>query len=302
MPLFVRSLKILSVCLALFVGAELSYALAEVTIQTRDGRVISGEVDAETDGKLLWIRQEKEQIQLTTSVRWNEIVAAFAGEAELPVDQLAEILGAQATEAAPLRFVHQVSYQQPAVCENCGPQPQAGIGRLTPRSRVRSLDIEAYLVNMDRDVEPDGLELVVAAVDERGLPVPVSGSLSARLWGERIQPHGSLVRYEDLQRWSQRVRTEDFDADGLASYRLRFRTINPELDRGLHSDALINVRLSVSGQGNFEASVPVQIRAFNPVRDRLQLTRGGRFLPDELTQRTRRQLPHRTHTRSLRSR
>lgn len=302
MQLFVRALKLLSVCFALVITVERPSACATVTVQTHDGRVISGEVDAETDGEWLWIRQDSDQIQLTTSVRWSEISAAFEGEAELPVEQLTEILSVQATEAPALPLVQQVSYHEPAACEGCKAQSATLRRKPTKRSRVRSLDIQAHLVNMDRDVEPDGLELLIAALDENGLPVPVSGSLSARLWGERIQPHGSLVRYEDLQRWSQRVSKADFDADGLASYRLRFRTINPELDLGLHSDALINVRLSVSGQGNFEASVPVQIRVFNPVRDRLQLTRGGRFFPDELTQRTRRQLPHRTHSRSLRSR
>ncbi len=278
------------------------FASAAVTVHTRDGREITGQVDAETDDSLLWIRQEQEQIQLTTSVSWKDIVAVHEGETSLPLDQLPERLRKQAT-SEPKGFLLQGTIEQGVVdCRNCGAESPAQFATPTRAAKVRSIDIEAYLVNLDRDVEPDGLELVIAAVDENGLPVPVSGSLYARLWGERIQPHGSLVEYEDLQRWSKRVDKGDFDADGLATYRLRFRTVRPEFDVGLHADALVNVRLSVRGQGNYEVSVPVLIRKFNPVRDRLQLTRGGRFFPDELTQGTRHQLPHRTHTRPLTAR
>lgn len=278
-------------------------AFAKVSIQTHDGRVITGEVDEDTDDHLLWIRQEKEQILLTTSVKWAEIVAAHDGEESLPVDQLSTVLRAQATRE-PIGFLlHQAIYHTPSKCEGSCPTPLSSAPNPRIRSkRVRSLEIEAHLVNLDRDVEPDGLEIVIAALDEHGLSVPVKGTLSVRLWGERIHPHGSLVKYENLQRWSQRVRKEDFSEAGLAVYRVRFRTVNPELDLGLHADGLVNVRLSAHGQGNYEASTPVQIRTFNPVRDRLQLTRGGRFFPDELTQRTRHQLPRRTHTRTIRTR
>jgi hypothetical protein len=109
------------------------------------------------------------------------------------------------------------------------------------------------------------------------------------------------VRYENLQTWSQPVAPIDFH-DGVASYALRFRTVRPESDWRLHSDALVNVRLGVFGQGNFEASVPVAIRKFNPVRDRLQLTRGSRFFPGEVTQAGRRWFPNRSHSRGFTTR
>ncbi len=289
-------------CLALMFLIPTGFVSAAVTVHTHDGREITGEVDIETDESLLWIRQEKEQILLTTAVVWEEIVAVHDGEKSLPLDQLRERLREQST-GGPKGFLLQGTVEQAVVaCESCGAESPVRVAKDGQATKVRSLEIEAYLVNLDRDVEPDGLELVIAAVDENGMSVPVSGSLYVRLWGERIQPHGSLVGYEDLQRWSKGVNKDDFDADRLATYRLRFRTVRPEFDVGLHADALVNVRLSVRGQGNFEASVPVQIRKFNPVRDRLQLTRGGRFFPDELTQGTRHQLPHRTHTRQLRTR
>jgi len=291
-------------CFVLFLFSQHEPLSAAITVQTADGRVLSGEVDEKTGDQLLWIRQQKEQILLTTSVRWSAITAAADASGALPLDQLPQILRGQANSEPPLFLAQLAADNVPPDCQgNCLPAPPQPGRRIAParKPRVRSLDVEAFLVNLDRDVEPDGLELVIAALDDHGQPVPVKGSLYVRLWGERIQPHGSLVRYEDLQKWTQSVVPVDF-TDGVASYALRFRTVRPEFDLGLHSEAMVNVRLGVFGQGNIAASVPVQIRNFNPFRDRLQLTHGSRFLPNELTGSVRHQLPHRTHTRQLRNR
>jgi len=273
--------------------------LAAITVETLSGRVLTGEVDEDSDDRLLWIRQEKSQIVLTTSVPWSAILFVSKEGKILPLDQLPALLRGQATSAPSGFLVQNVVYHGPTGCQGDCPETRAmGSARRLPLPQVRSLDVQAYLVNLDRDVEPDGIELIIAALDEYGVPVPVTGSLSVRLWGERLQPQGSLVRYENLEQWGKPVAPVDF-ADGVASYAFRFRTTRPEFDIALHSEALVNVRLGVFGQGNFSASVPVSIRNFHPFRDRLQLTRGSRFLPDELTQAGRHQLPWRTDTRQI---
>ncbi|NOZ41145.1 MAG: hypothetical protein GXP24_13100 [Planctomycetes bacterium] len=271
--------------------------LAAITVQTTDGRELQGEVDVQTDDQLLWIRQERSHIVLTTSVPWSAIASVTDNGVSLPIDQLSELLRRQAS-SEPIGFlVQSVAYHAPTDCQGeCLSTLPARRSLQTRSTQVRSLSVEAFLVNLDRDVEPDGFELVIAALDDHGVPVPVKGSLYVRLWGERLQSLGLQERYEELEQWSQPVAPVDF-ADGVASYALRFRKTQPEFDAGLHSEAMVNVRLSVSGQGNFSASVPVQIRAFNPFRDRLQSSRGGRFLPDELTQESRHQLPSRYHAR-----
>ena len=258
--------------------------VAAITVQTSDGRVLTGEVDEQTDERLLWIRQTKEQIVLTTSVAWSAITSVTDGGEILPLDQLPALLHGQAN-SEPMGFlVQRVAYYALSDCQgDCFPRHSTR--RLLPSRppQVQSLSVEAHLVNLDRDVEPDGLELVIAALDEHGVPVPVKGSLYIRLWGERIRSSGSLDRHEDLEQWTQPVMPADF-IDGIASYAIRFRKSHPASDVGLHPEALLNVRLGVFGQGNFSASVPVQIRAFNPFRDRLQLNRGTRYFPGEVTQ------------------
>ena len=278
---------------------DVKISLAAITVQTTDGRELTGEVDQQTDEQLLWIRQQRERILLTTSIAWNKVHAVSHEGQILPPEQLPTLLLEQATSEPVGFLLQQVVYNVPAACHgDCAIAPSRHSRSRSTSAKVRSLSVEALLVNLDRDVEPDGLELLVAALDEHGVPVPVRGNLYVQLWGERIQPHGSLVDYEALQQWSQAVQPADF-VDGVASYALRFRNVRPEFDFGLHSEAIVNVRLGAAGQGNFSASAPVVIRSFQPFRDRLQLYTGGRFLPDELTNEVRHTLPRRTHGRRL---
>ncbi len=152
--------------------------------------------------------------------------------------------------------------------------------------RITNLEIEAVLVNLDRDVEPDGYELVISAIDEHGHEVPVKGSLYVRLMGERNEHHTGRIRFEVFETWTQPVAPHHFK-DGLAMYVLPFRAFNPEFDDELRPDAQLNVRLGVFGEGNFAATTPVPLWQFSPFRDRLQMFEGSRFFRDELSGRVR---------------
>ena len=69
--------------------------------------------------------------------------------------------------------------------------------------------------------------------------------------------------------------------EGVATYRLPFRTVAPEWEFDLLPDAVLSVTLGASGHGNFQAATPVVVRPFNVLRDNLQQWRGTRFLPQE---------------------
>ena len=283
-----------------FVGTLLSAfiavpSLAAITVETNDGRTLTGEVDEQTDGDWLWLRQEKEQIVLTTAVSWSTIRFATQAGKALPLEQLPELLSKQTTGAPDGFLLRQVLYHEPLDClDGCYAVSTTSYLPRQRQAKVRSLEVEAFLVNLDREVEPDGLEIIIAALDEYGLPLTVQGNLNVRIWGERVGSNGSHVRYETLQEWNQVVKRGDFSPEGWARYTMRFRTSGPSLDPGLHPDALVNVRLGASGQGNFSASVPVQIRRFNPFRDRLQHATGSRYLRGEITEGMRHLAPVRT--------
>ena len=92
-------------------------------------------------------------------------------------------------------------------------------------------------------------------------------------------------QFPELARWTQVVAAGDF-TDGVAAYRLPFQALHPDFNVDLGSLGLVHARLSVPGQGVFEATTgATPIRQFNPVRDRLQQQVGQRFWPIERTDR-----------------
>jgi hypothetical protein len=177
-----------------------------------------------------------------------------------------------------------------AAREATGVAPAATAARAP---RVRSLVIvDACLANLDHDVEPDGLAVTVAALDEFNRPTPVRGNLAVRLFGQRQSNLRSDVEFGELDRWTEPLTPGQF-VDGVATVELRFRRAAPEWQLALLPDAMIEVRLGAYGEGNFAASAPVLLRPFNPLRDWHQLYEGTRFLPGEWHGREPRSMPTR---------
>jgi len=249
-------------------------AASAVRIETTSGRVLSGVIDNRTDNHSLWLRREDDKIVLATPVAWSQVAsAAVAGES---ID--AGTLQARADELAS-------SGGQPLIAQGAVPATAAktiGMSSRGRKVRVRNLEIVcAALANVDRDVEPDGIEVGIVAVGHDGRPLAVRGTLRAGLYGERRPLYEPEAQFGELDRWTQRVRPED-SVDGVATYYLPFRATAPEWEFELLPDAVITVQLGANGHGNFAASAPVVIREFNPLRDNLQQDRGQRFLPTEV--------------------
>jgi hypothetical protein len=91
-----------------------------------------------------------------------------------------------------------------------------------------------------------------------------------------------------LGHWERPVDPGDFGPGG-AVYRLPFQEVHPELDTSMAPRGAVHARLSVPGQGTFEAtSSMVRIRPYSAIRDALQRETGFRFFPQEWTQDGRR--------------
>lgn len=243
-----------------------------ISVSLLDGRQVAGLVDSRTDANHLWLRQEQGSVIMSSSVAWDDIASGIVNQRQVKASELRDMARDSATEAM-LLFS-----QRP---ERAGEQPLPVAPR-NARVRLRSLEIvDACLVNLDRDVEPDGLSVAIAAIGEDGQPIAIRGSLAARLFGESRPNDAPVVAFPELDRWTQPVAFRDF-VNGVASYEFRFRGTAPEWQFHLLPDAVLELRLGAFGHGNYSASAPVVIRSFNPLRDHRQLRLNSRFMPREL--------------------
>jgi hypothetical protein len=254
-------------------GAEGMGDSLDLSVRAADGRTLNGVMDARSDERLLWVRRVDQGVVLTTAVAWRDVAAAT--------------LDGDAIESWELR-------ERRAELASPGPRPGAvggsAVGAGAPAvehaaverlAQVRNLEIvDACVVNLDRDVEPDGIAISIAAVSDHGEPLAVAGSLTVALLGERRPARVTVVEFGELDRWTQPVAPGDF-IDGVAMYQLPFRRSAPEWQFDLLPDAVLTAQLGAFGHGNYAASTPVVIRPFNPLRDNLQLLEETRFLPGE---------------------
>jgi hypothetical protein len=256
-----------------------------IAVETRDGRALSGVVDSRSDEQTLWIRREEGGIVLRAPIDWDDLSTASVDGAGIEVAELRE-RSAELASAGTTQLIPEIEAGESGVGAKLqalgGPSYWPVSGRMV---RVRNLEVvHAGLVNLDRDVAPDGLQVSIVAIGDDGASVAVRGSLRAELHGARralSRERREDVNFDELGRWSERVQAEDF-VDGVASYCLPFRTTAPEWEFDLMPDAVLSVQLGASGHGNFSASVPVVLREFNPLRDDLQQYRGTRFLQNEV--------------------
>ena len=148
---------------------------------------------------------------------------------------------------------------------------------------VRSIAVEAYLTNWDADVEVDGIALHLYPLDGAGMLTAANGSLEVTLVGQYSAGYTAGGQFQTVGRWTRSMRAAERCVDGFV-FRLPFQAVHPEFERELSKTGLLHVRLSVPGQGVFEASAAaLRIRPYSPVRDRLEQVEDRRFFPIERT-------------------
>ena len=258
-------------------------AAEQVAVQMRDGRELRGEVDVRTDQETLWLRTTAPSIVLRSAVAWEEVVQARRDGQTLSVEELRVLAPTVKTKLDDQFFAD----SKPAegrlrTAASTFPDEDAA----QSSHKVRVLRIDATVANWDRDVEPDGLRVVVAPVDALGEVVPVDGQISLKLIGQAQQTltsERSRQRrlFPELGRWTLSVRKKDFTSWG-ATYDIPFRESNPTFDLAISPAALLHASLGVSGQGTFKASnAHIWLRDLSAIRDELQLRTNRRYFPAE---------------------
>jgi hypothetical protein len=285
---------LVSAALALVVGCCSSVRAVEVSVTVVEGRTFVAEVDGRSDDRLLWLRFENGRTTIRRSIAWSKVAAVREGATPSTVARLRDLaMHARAAERA-----------TPTISPGATATPSAKGSLRTWRvpvdptaaaaakaATVRSLQIDASPANWDADVEVDGVMLGFAALDEYGAPVAVGGTLEVELIAERLPPYSRGNAFPVLARWTRAVVVEETEqSGGYGRARLEFQAQHPEYELSLPRFALVHARLSVPGQGVFEASLDgLSLRGFTPVRDRLEAASGTRLFSSEKTGRGHRE-------------
>jgi hypothetical protein len=236
-----------------------------VTVHLGDGRTITGNVDAQTDDELLWLRTTAPRMALGTSVDWQSITLARYDDRELSLDQL-RALASRVKSKLSDEFVRAWT-----AAEHKQASPES-----RDRPRVCWLAMEASLANWDADAFADGVELHVYPRSALGQLVSTDGMLHVRLLGRSVLGPYDRELFPELDRWGVRVARGDFENSG-AIYRLPLQRMRPEFDLDIAVFGELLVRLDVPGEGSFSASAPLRLRTRSPLRDELQLYEGRRI-------------------------
>ncbi len=196
-----------------------------------------------------------------------------------------------------------------AVPRNEIPIPQKPIlpNPISRRSPVRGIFVTATPVRWNGKVDVDSLAVEIVAVDAAGHPVPVDGTAEISLWTveqqlELLNPNQFLFDYPSrraelvvahpgrlrkLQTWTRNIHpvgTSSRSEATSGSLILPLPESLPDHSLNVASPGSLHVKLSVPGQGVFEATEPaVGLRQQSPLRELNTLQNGSRFLPGEGT-------------------
>lgn len=217
---------------------------SHLAVTTTTGRVLLGQLDARTSPHRLWLTAEAEGMTISSLITRGEVLGIAAAEPFALPPRLEAPSGAIQPPAAPPISANS---RRPAV--------------------VRSLTVFAQLANWNGDAEPDGLRVWIQPRAANGAPVAAGGGVTVRLAVFRGDWRGSRGGFRVEEEWFREISAEAAGEAG-AVLELPFEKIRPETDRELLSLGVVSVRLSVAGQGTFDAQVEdVSLRSQAFTRD-----------------------------------
>lgn len=198
----------------------------------------------------------------------------------------------------------------PPPVESPVPAPDAIPPAPVPGAPVTSLLMDAYPASSRGNADWDVLVIELQAVDAAGLPIAVSGTLTARLFGRQqrfVLARGDqfirqLGEVEQLASWTRNVGVTSPRVPGSESVvRLELPLPRPlpehELKVAPWGDVTAN--LTVPGQGIFSASrSDVALRHLSELRDENLIETGTRFFHRQPTSGGRRPTTFRPQLRS----
>ena len=276
-----RSLRLCAITFATLYSSLSAASAAElVTVRLASGRTFTGEVDSATDSNQLTLRFIDGNTMIVRPIDWRAVRQVVYDGQALPAENLKRDVAALASDR-PARFsFHEANQTDGQATEDEEETEPLQTTRGGTSDSATAIEIDANVANWDADVEADGLMLYVYPTNAARQLVPVSGTLEANLVGRFGGRYSYGRQFSRVGRWTERVANHAQAADGIV-IRLPFQAIDPEFTHELASKGLLHVRLSVPGQGVFNASTTLRVRPYGSVRDRLQQVEGRRFFDIE---------------------
>jgi hypothetical protein len=301
-----RLLPVIALVFTSSQGVASAAESAVVAVGVNSGKIFVGQVDPRTNEYRLWLRAGRSGIEIRRPIEWESILLVRKGDHEFSAGEFrTEVLSPQRTAAA-LTLYEPNKLPVPA-CGASTPDADANrpkqsehvsvnrpkewlpddrLARFIQSARanntqVCSLSIDAHVANLNRTVEADGLVLHIYPLDGAGNMIRVDGTLDVDLIAS-VPP--GWPRGEPLPaigRWTVRLVPQQFGPAG-AIVKLPFQNVHPEFDLNIGPYGLVHARLSIPGNGSFEASEGMlRIRPYSIIRDQSQQIDGRRFFDVE---------------------
>ena len=240
----IRSLSL--VCLLTFCS---SYSAAsEVTVWLASGRVFQGRVHERSDANRLWMKFGGVSASILRPIDWSHVQRARVGGEMLTAEQLQAQIPQLLQAPKPPRPLPAAAVEGKSYAERAGEA-------LGFAPAVRSLEVEAWLENLDRDADLDGLAVYLAPRDRHGRLAAASGIADIELYGVNADPRGSAP--ERIGRWRVAASQEQLAAG--APLRISLDDLPAGWRRTLRECGELRVRLTLPGQGVFAASERVRL-------------------------------------------
>ena len=234
-----------------------------VTLLLRDGRRISGALTPRTDSRTVWLQSASGSIVIASGFDWQQVRGVLHEDRWLTSAECERLV----TQVVTAARNGDTDRPHPLAAVPGSEHSLMAVERLPsdPTPRVASLHIEAILANFDSDAEPDGLRVLVTALDARGLPVLVDGQLELSLTADTQFRRGgrhdtrSLPLRQHLGEWTRRLE-HTCQRSGAALVLLEFPGPVDIHEADVSPWGVLSARLGVPGQGAFDATADVWLR------------------------------------------
>jgi len=227
-----------------------------ITVHLASGRAFSGQFDPRTDAARVWLRCKEGSAEVIRPIRWGRVLQAIVVGRQVSGEQLqkivAEIRREIPAQGEKIPGRSNIVMKGAAAAADAGSTVRPTTAEKLHPPRVRSLAIEVLPANWDADAEVDGLLVRIYALDDAARPVPVRGTIRLELSAQPSNATPYRPRCYLLEQWARRIRPKDLGPRGVL-IRLPYRRLQAEFNPALSLYGTLHARLSIPGQGTFEA-------------------------------------------------